>query len=352
MCGVLNIRASSTNNDSLRFEVLLTSRLLSDVQKDALFNSSLDITSDRLILLSTNDQFYLLGWGGISPVGKKVEGKINSFRYTSDSLLMIIRNRDLCAFDLNGKLSKLFELPNEGMEISRGKYVMYAYDRNIDGQKNALYLIARRGKYSKLFEIPSSINSVVEWNNTLLFASGNAIFSYDIKTKDLKAIASLPKGEVIRSIHANSSSDIVYFSTDKMVFATKDSSVVLVTNQFGGVVRFYNGGLIVFNPEKKYLIRILGVENKITSQLKGSKTPQAKEQPSDILTNAMVIDMVKLKLSDSRIINIINKSVVNFNLGVDDMIFLSGQNVSSEVIMAMKNAMRKKTSNVPNNTKQ
>ncbi|MCK9414097.1 MAG: hypothetical protein M0Q53_17480 [Prolixibacteraceae bacterium] len=265
---------------------------------------------------------------------------------------MAVQNKELCGIDTAGSLAKIFNLPNDKMGISAGKYVMYVYDQNSQKVSQSLYLVAHGGKYSKLIEIHKPINAVIEYRNSPLFATGNTLFHLDPKVREPKVFVALPSNDIIKSATIDTSSNRVYVATDNMVYAVKDSNVVLVTDKFGGIIRFLDGGLIVFNPEKKYLIRILGVENKITSQFIEPKTSQSKEQPSDIITNAMVIDMVKLKLSDRLIINMINKSDANFNLGVDEMIFLSGQNVSSEVIMAMKNAMRRKASNAPNNTKQ
>lgn len=335
----------SFKSDSLRFEVLMSSKMLNDIQINARFINSLGITSNRLILLSTTNQFYLLGWGGIEPLGKKLGGNIGSYSFTPDSLLMTIRNNELCSFDSLGNLSKLFKLPSEGMGISTGKYVMYVYDRNKDKQKNSLYVIAKGGKYAKLFEVQKPINSVVEMNNLILFSTENAVFSFNPKNNKLKALVALPKDKEIISIAMDTSSKTIYFSTASMVYALKDSSVVIITDQFGGVLRYFDDGLIVFNPEKKFLIRIVGLEENLASKKQAMKVTADKKQTVDILTNATIIDLVKTKLSDDLIINIINSSRVNFNVSVDSMIFLSNQNVSSAVIMAMKNAMKRKTSN-------
>jgi hypothetical protein len=50
---------------------------------------------------------------------------------------------------------------------------------------------------------------------------------------------------------------------------------------------------------------------------------------------------VKNELSDELIISIINHSEVDFNLNVDSMIDLSNQGVTSKVILAMKQAMKR-----------
>jgi hypothetical protein len=81
-----------------------------------------------------------------------------------------------------------------------------------------------------------------------------------------------------------------------------------------------------------------------------------KEQANDVkvsktLTNTSVIDMVNAGLSDDIIINLINNAEVSFDVSVDAMIALSGQKVSSVVILSMKNAMKKKNSTNLNENK-
>lgn len=329
-------------DDSLHYEILLTNKMLNDIQLNEKFITSIDITSKRLILLSTNDQFYLLGWGGIKPIGEKVTGSIASYAFTSDNLLLTIRNNELCSFDSLGNLSQLFKLPNYGMGISAGKYVMYVYDRNKEKVKHALYLIAKGGKYTKLFEVPSPIQSVVEINNSILFATGSDLFKFDIKSKDLKVLVALQKDKEIKSIAVDSSNNRIYFSTENAIYALKDSSAVIITKDFGGVLRYFNNGLIVFNPEKKLLVRILGIEDKIESKMQVKNTIVDILKSTDTLTNYSIIKLVKAKITNDIIINIINSYKVNFNVGIDSMILLSNQNVSSAVILAMKNAMKRK----------
>ncbi|MDP3431666.1 MAG: hypothetical protein Q8T04_01695, partial [Bacteroidota bacterium] len=98
----------------------------------------------------------------------------------------------------------------------------------------------------------------------------------------------------------------------------------------------------------KFLIRIVGLEGKVTSKMQELKNVQPEKSQGNILNNATIIDLVKSKLSDGLIINLINRSVVDFNLSIDAMIYLSSQNVSSAVILAMKNAMKRKAGNDTN----
>jgi len=332
-------------NDSLRFEILLTQNMFSDIQTNEKFINSLEITSGRNILISTTNKFYLLGWGGIDPVGKNSIQNISSFAYTPDGFLVIVRNKELCSMDSVGNLSRLIGLPDPAMGISAGKYIMYIYDRSNPQNKYTMYILAKGGKYTRLFEVAAPINSAVEWNNKLLFTSGSSLFSFDIKNKEMKAVVALKKDLEIKSLTVNTAGNIVYLSTATAIYALKDSSMVTITNEFGGILRYYDDGLIVFNPEKQLLIRIVGIENEIASKMLALKAAAASKPAYDVLTNESIINFVKAELSDDLIIKIINKSKVNFDVSINAMIELSNQNVPSTVISAMKTAMKRKTSN-------
>jgi hypothetical protein len=257
----MNLSGSPVNDDSLRYEVLLTPSMIDVVDPEANFINSVDITSDELLLLSTRDQFYLVGWGGIIPVGKKNLGDIYSFGYTSDNLLMTIRNNELCLFNQSGDLRTLYTLPGTEMGISRGKYGMYIFDRNGSKPRYAVYVIAHGGMYSKMFEVPKPVYSIVEQGNSILFTNGNTIYSYSPGTRNMKALVSLPEDKTIRSMTVDHSSGRIFLSTDNMVFSVMKSEPQLITDKMGGNL-FYFNGLIIFNPENKYLVRIVGPDDK------------------------------------------------------------------------------------------
>lgn len=328
--------------DSLRVEILLNSKMLGDIKLNDKFINALDVTADRLILLSTTNQYYLLGWGGIVPLGDKISGNISSFAFTSDNLLMTVRNNELCRFDSLGHLIKLYKLPGAGMGLCAGKNVMYLYDQNRGKTNYALYVIVKGGKYSKLIEVPSPIKSVFETNNSVLFATENGIFDYNLKSKSLKAIAALPKDKQVNSIAEDTLNRRVYFSTDSAVYAVKDSHPALITNKFGGTLRYFNNGLIIFVPEKQLVIRMAGIEHVLASKTTPAGITSSAKQALEALNNESIINLVKEQLSDDLIIKIINKSETNFDVSINAMIELSSHNVSSAVISAMKTAMKKK----------
>jgi hypothetical protein len=349
----------SETEDSLHLEILMGSKMLDDIHLKVEFINSLNVTTQGHILLSSINQFYLLGWGGIMPVGQKVTGSISSFAYSPDGYLMIVHNKELCYIDSLDRLAKLYDLPGEDMGITAGENVMYLYERNKEKKDHALYILSKGHKYAKLFVIPTPITSVLEINKTLLFATENKLLAINLMNNEVKALVALPQKEnSIISITNDTLTNTIYFSSKDAVYALKDTSVVCISDKFGGMVKYFSDGLLVFKPERKFLIR-LNIERATASKapaiVEVPKAVAPKDVPKvnapkvsppvNILTNSSIIELVKNQLSDELIISIINRSNVDFNLGVDAMIDLSNQQVSSKVILAMKQAMSRQILN-------
>jgi len=339
---VIPAYGSPGTKDSLQYEVLLTPSMADEINSGSRFINSIDITSNRLILLSDREQFFLLGWGGIAPFGKKAGGNISSFAFTPDSLLMTVRNDELCVFEAEGNLSKLYGLPSSEMGISRGKYVMYLFDRSGSKAEKGVYVLARGGKYSRLFGVPEPVYSLVEIDDRIIFTNMNTIYEYLPADKKMNAVASLPEDKIIRSLTADPSTGRIYFSTDNMIFSFLGKDQTVISDQIGGKLMYYDG-LIVFSPERKLIVRITGLDKKIASVMQAGSVEPVKSASAEVLTNESVMGLVEDKLSEGIIISIINRSKVNFDLGVNSMIELANKNVSSNVIMAMKEAMKKQS---------
>jgi len=340
---ILPFLSGASTPDSLRIEILLTKQMCIDAQVKGKFINSLATTPERHILLSTPEKLYALGWGGLLPFEKNVPVNLNSFAYTPDGFLMGVRSGELVIFDSLANILKLYDLPVKGMQIASGKYVMYAYGPGKAKSRHVLFAIARGGKFARLLEMPLPIESVAEMGNSVLFASGGAVYSFIPKTNEIKAVVTLPGKRTIRSIAVDTLGNRIFFSTDSVVFTLKGTSPAVITDKTGGVLKYYNNGLIIFNPERSLVLRITGIEAGIESAKEQPKKIQAPKPVDEILTNKTIINMVKSGLSDELIIDIINRSRVDFNLSVDSMIELSDLNVSSAVIMAMKQAMKKQS---------
>lgn len=336
--------AVGQDNDSLRFEVLMTSQMLKTINLDAEFIKSIDITSERHVLISTKDQFYLLGWGGITPLGKSVtSGSIRSFAFSPDSLLMVVKNDEICYFDSNKELKKLYKLPGKQMAISAGKDVMYVYDQSTTASGNVVYVITPGGNYAVLLEVSLPVNDVEELDSSLIFASGNMVYKFDLKTKNYKVLSSLSKEKTIISVTSDPSCGRIYFSTNSAIYAVNDTSAITVSEGMGGILKFFDDGLVVFDPAKKFLLRIAGIEEELGKAQ--PYKPEETQKPQDgVLRNANISALAKSEMSDALIISIIRRSKTDFNLSIDSMIDLSAEGVSSDVIMEMRRAMKRQAS--------
>lgn len=339
-------------NDSLRFEILMSSRMLKSAKIQADFISSVDVTSGHHVLLSSKNQFYLLGWGGMKPLGKtSSSGVIRSFAFSPDSLLMVIRNDEVCFFDSKGTLEKLYKLPDKEMGICAGKNVMYVFDQGNSRPNKAIYVLSRGGKYAVLLESATPINAMAELDNTIYFASGNMVCRYDMKTKDHKVVATLSKEKAILSLTADPENKRIYFSTRNSIYAVNESNAITLSGNIGGFLKFYGGGLVVFDPGNKFLLRITEIEEVLKNAISGKQTATGTTQATPkatsetkILNNSSIIDMVKSGMSDVMIISVIRQTKADFNLTVDAMVELSGKGVSSEVISEMRQAMKRQAS--------
>ena len=252
---------SAQKKDSLRFELLLSKAMVDSVNFNVTFTKSVQVTSDHHLLLASENQFYILGWGGIQPVGKQFVKPVSAFEYTSDSTLMVVQNNQLCYIDSVGNALKIYELPYENMKIAAGENVMYLFDQNMYVTQHPLYVLAKGGRYIELLVSPTVINAVAENGDNLLFASESVLFSVNTNTKALTTLATLPdKDQQIISITVDPLSKNIYLSTDKAIFAVKDNHLACVTENFAGTLKYSNNSLFVFNAEKKFLVRIVGID--------------------------------------------------------------------------------------------
>jgi len=257
--------AIAQKKDSLRYEVMLNSNMLDSTLKKNRFISAIDISPGKYITLSTGDKVYLLGWGGMSQLGNRIEGNpISSFAYTKDGLLMAIRNNVLSCMNSQGNLDTLVQLPRANMGVAAGKDVMYLFDQSGNDKQYKLYAFAKGGKYKQLLVSPRPITTVVEMSDSLYLAIGSGVFSFSPKSNALNLVAGFQKESEIKSMTVDSKNGILYIATQEGVYAFQDNSLVYVTGDFGGgMIKYFNGGLIIFNPVTCDIIRIVNIDKSI-----------------------------------------------------------------------------------------
>lgn len=338
--GMFITDAMAGSEQSYRLEVFMTRKHLIENKVDTNFIYDIDISPENLLLISSQNQMYRVAVNGIRAYGKRSDKSISSFAYLPDSLLCVVRGNELCTLDNDGNLSRFIGLPEENMGVSPGKYSIYVYGRDSHRNKQPIYMIAKGGGYTKLLEVPAFIHSVAEIDNTIVFATDDGIFQYSFKNKELKLIARSPKGKSIISMSVDKPNNCLYYSTDDMIFAIKGNQKVTVTDKIGGALK-YHGGLFVFDCRANLLVRLSGIDEVVNNKIQELNAVDVIRSSYGTLTNASIIEFVKKKYSEDMIIYLINTSKVNFELGVDPMVNLSGNGVSSRIIMSMRKAMKR-----------
>lgn len=210
-------------------------------------------------------------------------------------------------------------------------------------------------KVDTLFHCDKMINQLEVINkSTILFCYGNKLIIYPLAGKPL-VLFDADKYNIYGFTSDNAGG--LYVSTDRGIVKIdhKKHQALISTNTIKGKLRFFNNQLYLLDAGNRKLFVIPMNSVKVKEIV--YKSNENKELPiaagvDNILTNTTIIDLVKSNLSDGLIINLINRSVVDFNLSIDAMIYLSSQNVSSAVIVAMKNAMKRKAGMDSNDTKQ
>lgn len=395
LIALISYNLVAQNNEGLKIEVLLNKALLSEYGNNNSFINSFVLTKNKNILLSTENQFYLVGLGEIEKLGPIQHGKINAFEFSNKGVLLAVKNNEVCFLDTSSKLNHGYNIPESNFKLSKGKYCYYLYENNITKSKNTVYCLKDKQGYLKLLEMPKAIHSLVEFGDKLLLSNENGLFEFNLSDKTIQLVTNLPKDEMIQSICADTLNKRIYFSSSKALYTIKNNIVNVVNPNNGGELKYYDDGLFVFDNKNSLLVKYIGLDkhfaelNKkttksnllpksdstktvsseikktddlktqektvnsntmsaVSSQTTSIKTnPQPNTvnkaaEPKEIITNASVIKMTKAKLSEDLIIDVIKTSEVNFDLKVESMVNLSNNGVSSTVIKEMKNAMEKK----------
>ena len=351
---LFNNNLVSQNNEGLKIEILLNKSILKKYGNGLSFINSFVLTKNKNILLSTENQFYILGLDEIDKLGPVQSGKVNGFEFTNKGVLLALKNNEVCFLDTSSKLNYAYKIPEGNFKINRGKYSYYLYGNNKTKNKNTVYDLRDKKGYVKLLEMPKVINSLAEFDDKLLLSNENGLFEFYLTDKSIHLVTNLPKDEIIQSICVDTLNKRIYYSSSRAIYSIKNNVINIVTRHNGGELKYYDDGLFVFDNKNNLIIKYIGLDKhfEVTNKKLSSinKTPQtdstatktATSVQKEIITNASIIKMTKAKMSEDLIIDIIKTSDVNFDLKVESMVNLSNSGVSSIVIKEMKNAMEYK----------
>ena len=245
---------------SIQADVLLDSALLNQLSINTKFINSIEYTSDGFILLSSPNQFYLLGIGGVVPIFEKWNGKrnIESFAVTANGILIVVSGNTLYRAYSEPSFIEVMDIPDSDLGITAKYENIYVFDRTLKSYKKdySIYQISEDTKITLLANIPAPVLSIFEQPSQLIFSTKNMLFSVDIETKKLSQILALPQEDDIISIVGDTINHAFYFSTNKMIYQVNNNGIELISNDFGGTLRYDGGGLLIFNPEKQLIVRL------------------------------------------------------------------------------------------------
>lgn len=249
----------SQNTELITTDIFLDKEILKELSIDTKFTNSIEYTSDGFIILSSANQFYILGVGGLVPIwgNWNNESDIESFAIASDSILVVASGNILYLLDSVNSFIKFQIIPDNNMNISSKYDNIYVYDRMLKNDKEDyfIYRISEYGNMESLVKISTPILSVFERPSQLIFSTKNIVFSVDIKTKKLFQLFSLPWEDDIISIAGDTVHQTLYFSTTRSVYRVKNSQIELISEEFGGILKYDGEGLLIFNPEEQLIVR-------------------------------------------------------------------------------------------------
>jgi hypothetical protein len=240
-------------------EFILNNDMLTEASLNINFINSIDYTPNGFLLLASANQFYLLGMGGMPPVFNSIDREIEAFAVTKDFNLWIISENKLCSIDTLGNLATLSHLPiyYSGIVSSNQANMAYIYDRIFQEDKGEynIYQVTEKEVYAKILSIPTPILSVFEYETSLLISTENKIWCVENKTKSFFELFSLPEGNDIISITGDTDNHAIYFSTQDTIYRIMKGGLEYICIEFGGILKYDDEGLLIFNPEKQLIVR-------------------------------------------------------------------------------------------------
>ena len=255
-----SMKGYAQDSKSIVVDVLLDSAFLKKLSVSEKFINVVDYTADGFLLLSSPNQFYLLGIGDLIPVFEKWtgEGIIESFAVTTDDSLLLISGKTLYKVYSEPSFIKVTDIPDNNMGITSKHKDIYVFDRTLKSDKRdySIYQVSEDGGITPLVSMPAPILSVFEQPSRLVFSVNNILFGIDVKTRILFQIFVLKGRDDIISIVADTINHAFYFSTNNAIYRMKEGLFESISEDLGGILRYDGEGLLVFNPEKQFIIRL------------------------------------------------------------------------------------------------
>lgn len=189
----------------------------------------------------------------------------------SAGVLVTIRDRQLGWYQ-DGAIQDRIELPLAGLQVVAGPRArLYFYGSHGDG--SVVYLL-EDGKVLPLLEVEKGvISALAAIGERVFFALDNAI--YTVAKGERAGLVFVAAGEkTIRSLAADPNAGVLYFSAGETVFSMRAGVAVSILRGLAGFLRHSKEALYVLDPERRRLVRVLGLE-KLTAEAATTRPPAA-----------------------------------------------------------------------------
>ncbi|MHB8847413.1 MAG: hypothetical protein ACYC43_03115 [Burkholderiales bacterium] len=232
-------------------EIVLTPAIAEQAKLGKLLNC-VAVTPDGIAVVGDAAHLWLVGAAGARAVNRVKD--LRAFAFTPGGSLIGVRGRELVYLDSAGKLKPFFSLPAKGMNIVPGHgevMVLYGPEGH---NEYGLYTIRPGRRITKLLSSPKSVTSATQAGTRILFVAGGAL--YGVSGKQLQLVAGEPGGN-LTSVVADPAGQRIYVSDGQHVFQLNGKTVVPLAGDIGGTLRWYGGGLLVFNARQRILVRLI-----------------------------------------------------------------------------------------------
>ena len=212
------------------------------------------VTPDGAAVVGNASGLWLVGGGNARATG--VSG-LGCFTFTPEGLLMGVRDRELVFLDSHGRLRPLFRLPGVGMTLVPGNGDSLLLFGREDNGTWGLYTIRPGRQVSLLLHSPKPITAAAQTKSHILVVIEGALFL--VEHDRLRLLAGEPKG-TLNAVAADPDGQAIFVSDDRRIFRVSNGRVTVVADDLGGTLCWQRGGLLVFDPRRSLLVRLVGVE--------------------------------------------------------------------------------------------
>jgi hypothetical protein len=250
---LLPIAATASAPPKLLLQIILNPAIARKAGLGTLANC-VAITPDGVAIVSDQNHLWEAGAAGALPVGNFAG--LASFAFVPGGLLFGVSGQNLVYLDTDGTLKTLFALPAPGMSVASGAGDSLLLFGPEGGGHYGLYLVYPGHKAAKLFGAAAPIEDAAQAGGKTFFILNGMLFG--VTGRQAKLIAAEP-GAGFSSVAADPAGNRVFVSDGAHVFQIKTWGALPISGDLGGLIRWYGGGLLIFNPQSRSLIRLLGL---------------------------------------------------------------------------------------------